>query len=87
MHPDVSLIAINDGNNPQSWGTGAYHGGALVSNMETFSIPQQEQGSQKEDYEHILSVSLPVTTEGPSFSSSSQYVYASLLVKAVETIL
>ena len=35
-HEGVTLIAVNDGNNAQTWGNGAYHNGWLVSNQEAF---------------------------------------------------
>lgn len=56
MYPGVTMIAVNDGNNAQTWGAGAYHSGLLVSDREAFATSDEGEGS----YNHLLSVSLPV---------------------------
>jgi predicted amidohydrolase len=70
-YPGVTLIAVNDGNNAQTWGAGAYRSGQLVSDAEAFSVvavavvgEDRKEEREEEGYTHILSVSVAAADAG-----------------------
>ena len=57
----VTLVAVNDGNNAQTWGNGAYHNGWLVSNEEAFAPSREGEG--RSAYPHFTWVNLPASPQ------------------------